>query len=263
MLFMPHDAYVGRSFDLYGEFSEHEIDVLLQLVGPGDVIVDAGANIGALAVPLAARLGPTGGVIAFEPQRVLHQVLCANVALNGLTNVLTECCALGDRDGTVRLPALDYGRPNNFGGVSVHAGEGGVTVALRRLDSFGLSRCNLLKLDVEGFELAVLRGADATLRRHRPVIYAENDRAENSPALLAHLLALDYQLFWHLPPLFNDANFKGARDNVYPGTISVNVLGIPAERGKRVTGFEPVIDAQDSWPAARERLRAKKNAGRS
>ena len=87
MLYNFHDLYIGRSLDLYGEYSEGEIDLFGQIVQPGQVVVEVGANIGAHTVFLAHRSGPAARVLAFEPQRIVFQTLCANLALNSITNV--------------------------------------------------------------------------------------------------------------------------------------------------------------------------------
>src|SRR5208282_3272360 len=76
LLYNPLDEYIGKSLDLYGEFSEGEVGVYRQLVRPGDVVIDAGANNGVFTLVFARAVGPAGRVIAFEPQRVLFQTLC-------------------------------------------------------------------------------------------------------------------------------------------------------------------------------------------
>jgi hypothetical protein len=62
MAYLPNDLYIGRSLDLYGEFSEHELNLLKRIVKKGDVVVDVGANIGALTIPLAQIVAPDGKV---------------------------------------------------------------------------------------------------------------------------------------------------------------------------------------------------------
>src|SRR5579872_1904700 len=73
MLYQPHDIYIGRCLDLYGEYSELEVALLNQIVTPGMVVIDVGANIGAHTIFFAAATGPKGLVIAYEPQRIIHQ----------------------------------------------------------------------------------------------------------------------------------------------------------------------------------------------
>src|SRR5437773_2697778 len=80
MLYNINDVYIGRSLDQYGEFSEGELDLFQQFVKPGQLILEVGANIGAHTVWLAQAVGSTGTVLAFEPQRIVYQALCANLA---------------------------------------------------------------------------------------------------------------------------------------------------------------------------------------
>jgi hypothetical protein len=80
MLYNVHDLYVGRSLDQYGEFSQGEIDLFGQILKPGQVVLDVGANIGAHTLWFAQTVGPSGTVLAFEPQRIVFQALCANLA---------------------------------------------------------------------------------------------------------------------------------------------------------------------------------------
>ena len=75
----------------------------------------------------------------------------------------------------------------------------------------------LMKIDVEGFELRVLMGSGALVERSRPLIYVENDRAEQSRELIEWLWGIGYNLWWHLPPLFNPENFCGVTENIYGG----------------------------------------------
>ena len=83
-----NDQYVGRSLQVYGEYSELEAQFLAAWLQPGDVVVEAGANIGPVTVPLARAVGPEGRVYAYEPQRLVFQLLCCNLALNELGNVV-------------------------------------------------------------------------------------------------------------------------------------------------------------------------------
>src|SRR4051794_7022915 len=82
MMYLLADQYIGRSLDYYGEYCEAEGGVFDQLVGPGQIVIEVGANIGTHTVRLGQLVGPGGAVIAFEPQRVLFYLLCANLALN-------------------------------------------------------------------------------------------------------------------------------------------------------------------------------------
>ena len=240
MLYNVNDAYIGRSLDLYGEFSEGEADLFRQMTRPGHVAVEVGANIGAHTVLLARQVGPAGRVIAFEPQRVVFQTLCANVALNSLTNVDCQQQAVGEQAGTLLVPPLNYTQQNNFGGLALGGFADGEPVPVVTLDSLNLPRLNVLKIDVEGMERAVIAGAVETLDRCRPILYVENDRADRSAELIQLLDSLEYNLYWHCPPLFNPHNFAGNSSNVFGQIISKNMVGVHRSVPQKLDGFEPV-----------------------
>ncbi len=261
-LFNRHDAYIGRSLDRYGEWSEGEIMLLGQALRPGMVAIDAGANIGTHTVPLARAVGPNGVVYAFEPQRIVYQTLVANVALNSLANVFCQQRALGSEAGVVQIPPLDYGAANNFGGVELGgalepgAAPTGEPVEVVRIDDFALAACHLIKIDVEGMELAVLRGAADTIKRCQPILYVEADREARRDALIWWLDDHGYTMYWHPVPLYNPANFKGDAEDVFPGTISLNLLALPKSVPQNVQGLERV-----AVPRRRTLVRARRSAG--
>ena len=250
MVFNPKDSYVGRSLDLYGEFSNGEVLLFEQVLRPGEIVVEVGSNVGAHTVPLAKAVGPTGRVFAFEPQRVLFQTACANLALNSITNVVARNEAVGAAAGSRVVPSLDYSAAANYGGLPLgpEAGWADKQVPLEEvpvvaLDSLNLGRCRLLKIDVEGMEADVLLGAKETIARCRPLLYVENDRVEKSERLVALLTELGYVLHWHTPPLFLPDNFARNAENVFGNILSFNVFGVPAEwTDFTLTGFAPVAD---------------------
>ncbi len=247
MLYNRHDIYIGRSLELYGEFSEAESDLFTQVVRPGQVVVDAGANIGVHSLVLSKLVGNQGLVEAFEPQRRIHEILCANMALNGRTNVRCRCEALGEAAGEIVVPPLDYDAEANFGGLGLGGYQAGERVPVVTIDGLQLPRCDLLKVDVEGMELAVLRGAAQTVRRFCPLLYVENDRLEASPALIEYLLSLDYRLYWHLPPLFHPGNFFGNSANVFGNIVSSNMLCIHASVKSSISGLTPIEKPEAHW----------------
>src|SRR6186997_961635 len=87
MVYNRNDRFVGRSLARYGEYSHDETVLFEQVVKPGWVVVEAGANIGTHTLALSRLAGASGQVHAFEPQRLVFQTLCANLALNHCTNV--------------------------------------------------------------------------------------------------------------------------------------------------------------------------------
>jgi len=248
MLYNPHDTYIGRSIERYGEFSYFESELFAQLCGAGDTVMDVGANIGAHAVAFAHRVGPTGFVYAFEPQRLVFQVLCANMALNSLTNVECVPAVCGTTPGEELLPDVRYDVPANFGGFGqTHFGSGRRVRRVRLDDYADAGRITIVKIDVEGMEGLVIGGAGALIARHRPLLYVENDRLEKSAALIAQIMELGYRLYWHLPPLFNPGNWRGEPADIWGSIVSVNMLCVPKERKFEIDGFSEITSPEDRW----------------
>ncbi|CAO3380874.1 FkbM family methyltransferase [Azospirillum argentinense] len=246
MRFFAKDAYVGRSLALYGEYSDDEHRLAAMLVKAGDLVVEAGSNIGAHTVALARTVGPAGLVHAFEPQRVVHELLAHNLAANGLHNVVLHRAAVGDAPGQVTVPVPDYGRPGNFGAVSMGA-MNGEPVPVETIDGLGLDRLALLKADVEGMEAMVIEGAARSIARFRPALYLENDRAEHSAALITLIQGFGYRLWWHIVPLYNPANYAGNTFDAFPSVVSVNLLGLPEGRPCPLPTLPPVTGPGQSW----------------
>lgn len=242
LMYPRGDRYVGRSLKEYGEFSAGELGIFEQIVAPGSVVLDIGANLGAHTVPLARLTGPSGVVVAFEPQRILFQILCGNLAMNSLTNVFAHPVALGRERGSCRIPFLDYGSELNFGGLEIDRSPEGETVSVVPLDQFRYPKVDVIKLDVEGFEQRVLEGAADTLDRCKPILYLENDRRERSADLIRHLFGLGYRLWWHTPPLFHADNFRKNPEDVFPGIVSVNMIAIHRSLDYQMDTFPEVLE---------------------
>jgi len=247
MLYLVTDQYVGQSLDRYGEFSAGEVNLFCQLIRSGWTILEIGANMGAHTVPIAKTTGPGGVVHAFEPQRSVFQILCANIALNALTNVYTHHAAVGRQTATITVPKLDPTVLQNFGGLSLGNWSEGDCVPVMTVDALNLPACHFIKVDVEGMEGDVIAGAEQTIRRFRPGLYVENDREEKASALIRQLFALDYRLYWHLPPLFNPQNYFRVTENVFATIVSVNMLGLHASQSQNVTGLREITKPEDSW----------------
>ena len=165
------DAGIVGELERSGGFYQRDLAALLQgRLAPDAVVADIGAHIGVVTV-LLAGLAPLGRVHAFEPVAENHAHLTANVAANGLDNVTVHRAAVFDTDGEI---SLEYDATYPGGS---HVGQAGATVPSVRLDTWaaaaGLDRLDLVKLDVEGVEPAVLDGATETLRRFRPILVVE------------------------------------------------------------------------------------------
>ena len=245
LFYFAQDAYIGRSLREYGEYSELEFDLLRQLLGPGDTVVEVGSNIGTLTVPLARCILPQGRLYAIEAQRRVFQLLCANVVINGLPNVHAIHGAGSSGVAHVPLAVIDYSAPGNFGGVALAGGappEALVEmVQPYAIDDLGLAACKLIKIDVEGMELDVVRSARQTIAEYRPLLYLENDRDDLSAALIETIRSFGYRLWWHVPPLFNPGNFAGKAENIFVGVASFNMLCVPREIGFEMPGAIEIL----------------------
>lgn len=246
LLYNPNDIYVGRSIALYGEYNGEEAELLARLLGPGNVVVEVGANIGSHTIGLAKAVGPKGRVFAYEAQRGIHQMLCANAALNGLLNIEAYHGAISDENGHVMMPEIDYSQHDNFGGVNIEAFDKGRPVQKGRLDDvLHIPRLNLLKVDVEGMEEKVLRGAEKLIKQFLPFIYVENDRIDQSESLIRYMWSLDYQCYWHTPRLFRPNNFAGNSENVFDNIGSINMICLHKDSKLSIGDHELIADATD------------------
>jgi FkbM family methyltransferase len=244
-----NDAYVGRSLIEYGEYGQEEFELLSKLVQAGSYVVEIGANIGAHTVRLAKSVGLSGRVVAFEPQPVVFQTLAGTMSLNSLMNVDCLPYGVGREPGQVMFPAIDYRKPNNFGGLGLtDLPEGANPVRIVTLDEiYAYDRLDFLKIDVEGMELDVLIGAQRCLQKFQPALYVENDIPEKSPELIRHLFDVGYRLWWHLPALFNPDNYFSKSENHFENTRSVNMLGLPKDRAVDIALTE--IQSPNEFPA--------------
>ncbi len=231
-LFPAGDRPIGRCLTLGAEFARPEVDLLAEQLPAGGVFYDVGANIGTVSIPVAKRR-PKARLFAFEAQEAIHRLLQRNVALNDLPNVTTFAWALGERDGTIDFPAPVLGSPTNFAAIGRDAQTAATaTVPMHRLDSLDLPPPDLVKIDVEGFDLEVVQGGLEVLRRHQPVVFYEALKPAKTAILNAIMLAEGYRLFWFYAPYVTPGNPRGMKVRAWPQG-DMNVLAVPE-------GIDPV-----------------------
>lgn len=168
-----HFAPTALSAQLWLDPLRREADTAFfkSVLRPGDVVADVGANVGTLTILASRLVGPAGHVLALEPNPNTYRFLLRNLTLNHARNVTAVRAAAGAADGTGGLIA---GRSDDQDRI----GEGGMEVPVRSLDSLlatDVRPIRLLKIDVEGFEKAVLEGAPQLLRRTRFVYFETGD----------------------------------------------------------------------------------------
>lgn len=162
----------------------HLIKHRADITGSAGMAFDVGSCLGTWALALSRFEGVTE-VHAFEPQRMLCNMIGGTMALNGIENVWVHHCAVGDRDHMGVMQKLDYNVDTQFGSVEFGTYQAEPlsqqtdvfeSVPVVSLDSFMEGRKGLvhfIKLDVESMEPMALLGARRTIAEHRPVMYIE------------------------------------------------------------------------------------------
>ncbi len=217
LLFSTRDA-ISLSVYLNGIWAEPLLQIANtfahQVESP--LVIDVGANLGAFTVPIAQDLAVRGGIVfAFEPQRIIYQQLCGNVFLNRLENVHAFNAAVGDTNGFISIPNINYenianigaftldssnANANDFKATSAQSGGFSPQVPICTLDSVTLPKApSLIKIDVELLELQVLKGATGCLESHDyPPLMLEvfqNNHPQHRDAVEGYLHHLGYGLF--------------------------------------------------------------------
>jgi FkbM family methyltransferase len=163
--------YVKEMLRTGNGWEVYTLDLISKYARPGTVVVDIGAHIGTMTIPMARAVGVNGAVVAFEPQKHIFSDLVRNVALNQYQDrVSCYQMAVGDAEKWVEV-ALDLN--NECGSAIVELGRGDEVVEMRTLDSFHLKNVSLIKIDVERQEEIVLDGMVNTIRDNRPVLIIE------------------------------------------------------------------------------------------
>lgn len=164
----------------------HVLDAIVQYAVPGAVVWDIGAHIGFTAFLAARCVGTSGAIVAFEPVEENRARLAEGVRLNGLANITIRPEAVGAEAGSFRLVA----GPSSLEWSLARAdGERAIPVDVSTVDRLTaeLPQPDLIKVDAEGAELDVLRGAQSTLRSHHPALIVEfttQEMVEQARALL-------------------------------------------------------------------------------
>ena len=236
--FCHFDEYIGLSLREYGEFSEIELSLMSKFIMKDDVVFDIGSNIGAFTVPFAKKVGELGQVYAFEPQKVIYELLQDNVNKNKLKNVKVFNVGIGKKKEELELNEIDYSKVGNFGGVSFKYDSSSFTknikdkkykVKIISLNEFmEIEKCNFLKIDVELMELDILMGGKNFLEKFRPILWIENHQFYPNE-INKFLLENDYNAYWAYSYIFNESNHFINDNNYFGELATLNTLAIPKE----------------------------------
>ena len=187
---IPHELYDVRKVDgirfgvrlskpddyqiVYGQQEKGFLDLKPSL---GDVVLDVGAHVGSYALRYSRIVGNKGRVVAFEPEPDNRRILNWNIRLNKADNVSPRSEALGNFRGKVRLKLSAFAGVHSFVRTSAEIHQTGeILVPVMKLDDLDMARVDLIKIDVEGYELEVLRGGEETITRLTPNLQIEVHR---------------------------------------------------------------------------------------
>ncbi|WP_224361509.1 FkbM family methyltransferase [Hyalangium versicolor] len=193
--------------ELQGKSAEARL--IEQTLGPGGTLLDIGANHGSYTLLAGRRVGPTGRVVAFEPQPILARLVRQSLASNGMKHGTVHELALGEQAGsaTFFIPATGSGSGGLYASFSGRGQHERLEVRVARLDELlpePLPRENcLVKMDCEGGELGALRGGHRTLSALPPLLLELNAAAASAAGyslteLRDELQALGYRHFSEL-----------------------------------------------------------------
>lgn len=230
MYYVPTDIYVGGALSKYGEYSYLEAELLRKLVR-GGLMIDVGANMGAHTIAVAN----TGAqVLAIEPQPLFARLIRCSALINNYSTVRVLEAVCGDTPGEVNKANFTYKDTNNYGAYgrdNEHfVGKGTPMVRLDDLyTAYNLQECSVIKIDVEGMELDVLRGTEDLTKKQHPFILVEADRENMVAPLVRFAESHDYTAFWVANFLYNPNNFFRDTENIFPNTCSIDLLFQPKD----------------------------------
>ncbi len=215
MLFNTNDA-ISNVLYRSGQWEEYLLTISRFLIEGIDapIIVDIGTNLGAYSIPLAKSIQSKGGVVyGYEPQKTIYYQLCGNIVLNRLDNYEAANVALGEQNCSIDIPYIDYDNHHNIGAFSMIKAlrdeldvekycnyKKLIATPMITLDSVELPKSpSLIKIDVEGYELNVLKGGTKFLKKHcyPPLLFeawGETWFAQQRSELLAYFAKLGYEI---------------------------------------------------------------------
>jgi FkbM family methyltransferase len=185
---MPYGQLVLNKHDptMVSNILESQQELALLAPFAQGMVIDVGANVGTHALSFA-RVARRVYAIEPHPQTFLH--LCANILLNQKWNIEPINCALGDEDGPQIMADIDATQPSTPMGARVGAGT--TPIRMARLDSLNLN-ADFMKIDVEGYELEVLKGAKHTLMRNDLAVFVEIHHHELVQEINEYMAGLGY-----------------------------------------------------------------------
>jgi FkbM family methyltransferase len=198
--------------------------------GDGVIGIDCGANIGVHTLEWATAMTGWGQVVAIEAQERIYYALAGNIALNNCFNAIAIHGAVAAEPGVMKIPCPDYLTPASFGSLELkqsptnefigqpidYSDDKMIPVQKVPLDALNLSRCDLIKLDVEGMEVEALEGAHALIAAHRPILLIEHIKS-GTERLRAFMAVHGYEMVEAGINLLCIHNSDPVRQHLRPG----------------------------------------------
>lgn len=244
--YYKNDTIIGQSIRHYGEYTQLEIELLRNFIKSHHCVYDVGANIGyhTLAFSKLAK-----HIYAFEPNKKNLKLLHKN--LKSLDNVKVYDMACSDTNCELTIEDFDTSVPGNYG--EMHTNVTGQTCTSVRIDDLDdIYGPDLIKIDVEGHELQVLKGATETIKEFNPIIFYEA-HGTDLPEIYDFLTDLGYHLYWYPCPNYNPGNYKRNPVNLFGHGGVVNILAMP-KSAKIINNLVNVIDRNDTIQLAFARV---------
>ena len=207
-----HDRYQyislkNKSIPHINEEIKKILEIIIDL-GDDIIVVDGGANIGLITIPIAKKT--KSKVYSFEPQKQIFYCLAGNAVINNLENIYAFNQGLGDKLEKMFVPHIDYNTGGDFGDVELNY-ESGNEVFITTIDSLNLPRLDFLKLDIESMEIYALNGGKETIKKFRPWCWIEYIKSDLND-FINFFNKLDYSLYF-----VDEANIVASPNNiVYP-----------------------------------------------
>ena len=236
--FYEGDLFIGASIKLYGEYTQVEINYMEPYLNSESVVYDIGGNIGYHTVAFA---NTAKEVHSFEPNDQNFALLEKNT--DTLDNVYLYNCACSSEDGVTFIGDYDTTEPGNYGKCEISAG--GQLCRTFKIDNINMPAPTLIKIDVEGHELAVFVGAQETIAKNKPVIFYENMHSNDSPTIYDFLTHHGYNIYWAHAFNYNEHNFAGNSTNVFANGGVINCLAVQKDHAQP-THLMPVLDRNET-----------------
>lgn len=223
---------VSRALAMTGQWLDGALSVAGGVLQPGDTVIEIGAHVGGLTVPLAKAVGETGKLYAFEAQPDFVRRLQANLELNGLTQVEIRSQLVGDGGTYAQVPftSVPLAGVERVWGHLVPLDGGTQSVPVDAVLP-GLEKCRLVKISAPGMADKVLNGMLGLVSRTRPLLLIEINSDGEYLALRERLLSLGYYLHWQCSDLFAANNAFQTPVEDMPPLAVLHLLAIPAGAG--------------------------------